>query len=199
MRIGVFGGSFDPVHLGHLIVAEQCREAAALDHVLFVPAPRPPHKSESDLTPFHLRVEMLALALAGQSAFAIDEIERDRSGPSYTADTLQILRDRQPDADWHLILGADSLEDFPNWHRPDRIVELANLVVASRPDQPEDAAKRFEARLAHVSVHLQVVRVPLIGISSTDVRCRVASGQSKRFLVPRAVEGFINDRQLNRE
>src|SRR5947209_7542943 len=100
-KIAVFGGTFDPVHLGHLIMAEQCREQARLDQVWFIPAARPPHKHEDELTSFTRRAEMLALAVAGHSAFRVDELEKDRAGPSYTADTLQELAQRHADVDWH--------------------------------------------------------------------------------------------------
>src|SRR3954470_23749902 len=129
MRLGIFGGSFDPVHLAHLIVAEQCREQARLDCVVFVPAARPPHKPDRVLTPLHHRVEMLTLAISGNPAFAIDELEKDRPGPSYTADTLDELRRRDPSSDLWLILGADSLYDLPRWHEPGRILEHAGLLV----------------------------------------------------------------------
>src|SRR5262245_54450484 len=111
MRLGIFGGTFDPVHFGHLILAEQAREQGRLDQVLFVPAARPPHKEERALTPFAQRVEMLNLAIAGHAAFRIEELERDRPGPSYTVDTLEELRRRQPDAELWLIVGSDMLND----------------------------------------------------------------------------------------
>ena len=110
-RIGIFGGTFDPVHLGHLIMAEQAREQAGLDQVWFVPAARPPHKLDRPLTAFHHRVEMLALAVAGHSAFRVNELEKDRSGPSYTVDTLEELHRRHPDTAMHLLLGSDNLPD----------------------------------------------------------------------------------------
>src|SRR5262249_45221679 len=112
MRIGVFGGTFDPVHLGHLIVAEQCREQARLDQVLFVPAPRPPHKQLQPLTSFEQRVEMLQLAIAGYSIFHLDELEKNRDGPSYTADTLEELQRRAPQSELFLIIGSDCLPDI---------------------------------------------------------------------------------------
>ena len=133
MRIGVFGGTFDPVHLGHLILAEQAREQAQLDQVWFVPAARPPHKPDRALTALHHRVEMLALAVAGQPAFVINELEKDRPGPSYTVETLQELHRRHADIDWHLLVGADCLPDLPTWREPVRIAELARLVIPARP------------------------------------------------------------------
>jgi nicotinate-nucleotide adenylyltransferase len=189
MRIGVFGGTFDPVHLGHLILAEQCREQGRLDQVLFVPAARPPHKSEQQLSPYAQRVEMLALAIAGQPAFRIDELEKDRPGPSYTADTLTELHRRRPDAEWFLLIGSDTLRDLPSWHDPARVAELAGLLVVLRPEA-EVAVQETPRR--------QLVRMPLIDISSRDLRRLVTEGRSIRYMVPRAVEVYIAEKQLYR-
>src|SRR5947208_1906075 len=125
MRVGVFGGTFDPVHVGHLILAEQCRDRAKLDQVLFVPALVPPHKREQALTPFAQRVEMLTLAISGHAPFRVEELEKDRSGPSYTVDTLTQLGRQRPGDEWCFIIGSDSLHDLPIWHQPRRILELA--------------------------------------------------------------------------
>src|SRR5882724_7885500 len=132
MKIGVFGGTFDPVHLGHLILAEQCREQAALDQVLFVPALLPPHKQQQPLTTFALRVEMLALAISGNPAFRIDELEKDRAGPSYTVDTLTQLCQSRPGDDFCFIIGSDTLHELHLWYQPRRILELATLLVVAR-------------------------------------------------------------------
>src|SRR5438270_13637789 len=133
MRVGVFGGTFDPVHLGHLILAEQCREQARLDQVWFIPAARPPHKSDRPLTPFAQRVEMLALALAGQPSFRIDELEKDRPGWSYTADTLAEVHRRHPGDEFLLLIGSDTLHDLRHWHDPARVAALAIFLVVARP------------------------------------------------------------------
>ena len=201
-QIGVFGGSFDPVHLGHLITAEQCREQARLDQVWFVPAARPPHKLDRVLTPFARRVEMLALAVAGHGAFRVEEIEKDRPGPSYTVDTLQELSARQPEADWHFIMGSDSLPELPSWREPTRILQLARLLVVARPGAPVLSVKELKQALglpATEDLRLQVVAAPLIGLSSTDLRQRVREGRSLRYLVPRAVECYILEKRLYRE
>src|SRR5437879_4932633 len=116
MRLGVFGGTFDPVHLGHLIMAEQCREQGKLDQVLFIPAARPPHKQDTALTSYAQRVEMLALAISGQPAFHVDELEKDRPGPSFTVDTLSQLRERNKEAELFLLIGSDTLHDLPQWY-----------------------------------------------------------------------------------
>lgn len=200
MRLGVFGGTFDPVHLGHLITAEQCREQLALDQVLFIPAPRPPHKLGRETTPFDRRAEMLALALSGNPAFRIDEIERDRPGPSYTADTLAELQRRHAGAELFLIVGADALLDLPSWYQPWRIVELATLAVVARPgwELPEIGAVEQQPSLRGRPVRYHRVESPLIDIASRDIRRRVATGRSIRYLVPRAVEVYIHDKQLYR-
>jgi len=190
MRVGVFGGSFDPVHWAHLVIAEQAREQVALDRVLFVPAARPPHKQTQPLSTFAHRATMLRLAIAGHLAFEVSEVEKDRPGPSYTVATLEDLRRCHPEADLFLILGGDSLRDFPNWREPERIAAMATLVAAPRPGYLVQSLPNW--------VRLQEIQVPLLEISSTDIRKRVASGRSIRYLVPRAVECYIEAHGLYR-
>jgi nicotinate-nucleotide adenylyltransferase len=195
MRIGVFGGSFDPVHLGHLILAEQAREQGRLDEVWFVPAARPPHKLETELTPFAQRVEMLQLAIAGHAAFRVDESERDRPGPSYTAVTLEDFQRRNPTHHWSLLVGSDALCDLPGWYQPQRIVELAELIVMARPEVNIPSGDELTAKLG-APVRMLVVNAPLIEIASTDLRQRVREGRSIRYMVPRAVQAYIQDKRL---
>lgn len=199
MRLGIFGGTFDPVHLGHLILAEQCREQGRLEQVLFVPAARPPHKPERVLTRFDQRVEMLNLALSGHAAFRIDELERDRAGPSYTYQTLEELHARQPNGELCLILGADSLSELHLWYRPQRIVELATLLVVPRAGAATVDAAVLRERLdlpAETKLTLEMVNAPNIDIASRDIRARLASGRSVRYLIPRAVEAYIAAQHL---
>ena len=197
LRVGVFGGTFDPVHLGHLIVAEQCREQAKLDLVLFIPAARPPHKLDQPLTSFLHRREMLSLAVAGQPAFRVDDLEKDRQGPSYTVDTLEELQRRQPGSELFLIVGADCLPDLPSWHQPARIVDLACLLIVARPGWTVWPIERLRAALGIPGMlRYEVVNVPQIEIASRDLRRRVAAGQSIRYLVPRAVECYIEEHRL---
>ena len=199
MRIGVFGGTFDPIHYGHLILAEQCREQGRLDEVWFVPAPRPPQKSEDALTRFEQRVEMLALAIAGHRAFRIDELEKERSGPSYTVDTLAELQRRHPSDEFCLLVGSDTLLDLPHWYEPQRVVQLASLLVMRRPNNEVLPLEELRARLylpSSVPLRLEVVETPLIDISSRDLRRRVAAGRSVRYFLPRAVEIYIQDKKL---
>jgi nicotinate-nucleotide adenylyltransferase len=199
MRIGVFGGTFDPVHLGHLILAEQCREQGKLDQVWFIPAARPPHKLDRELTPFGQRVEMLNLALAGHKAFRALEIEKDRPGPSYTADTLDALAQLYLDNQWFLLIGSDSLDDLPTWHEPARILARAELLVVVRPDHLLPSPETFQNMFGRNELRapeLHVVQMPLIEIASSDLRSRAASGRSLRYQVPRSVECYIENKGL---
>jgi nicotinate-nucleotide adenylyltransferase len=199
MRVGVFGGTFDPIHLGHLILAEQCREQARLDQVLFVPAALPPHKQQQPLTPFSHRVEMLALAVSGHPPFRIEEMEKDRPGPSYTVDTLAELRRQRPGDELFFMIGSDSLHDMPLWHEPKRILEMVTLLVVARADWPTFSAREFEASLqfSHdFPLRYQVVEAPLITLSSRDIRRRISEKRSVRYMIPRAVEAYIDDKKL---
>ena len=201
MRIGVFGCTFDPVHLGHLIVAEQAREQAELDRVWFVPSARPPHKLDRDLTSFDRRAEMLAIALAGQEPrFRVELCEKDRPGPSFTADTLDDLHAAHPNDDWFLILGADSIKDLPIWRDPVRIIDRATILVAARPGHAVWSATElaFALEIEASRVRVQVVDVPLIDISSSDLRLRAAEGRSLLYQVPRAVEVYVREKKLYR-
>jgi nicotinate-nucleotide adenylyltransferase len=199
MRVGIFGGTFDPVHLGHLILAEQARDQAQLDEVWFVPAPRPPQKEAQAITRFEQRVEMLSLALAGNPAFRIDEIEKDRVGPSYTVDTLAVLRRRNPQHVFFLLIGGDSLVDLPAWREPRRIIEQAGLVVMDRPGSPTLDAGELRRRLAlsvDDALGLIHVKAPAIDIASRYLRQQIADGRSVRYLVPRSVEMYIQEKKL---
>jgi nicotinate-nucleotide adenylyltransferase len=202
MRIGIFGGTFDPIHYGHLIVAEQAREQASLDQVWFVPSARPPHKTDRSISPFDRRVAMLSFALAGQEdKFRVETIEQDRPGLSYTADTLDAFAERHPDNEWYLLLGADSVKDLPTWHEPLRIVGRATILVAARPGYPVWSAAELAGHLGidPARVRIQVVEVPQIDIASRDLRRRAAEGKSLLFQLPRAVEVYIREKKLYRE
>jgi nicotinate-nucleotide adenylyltransferase len=192
MRIGIYGGTFDPVHLGHLIVAEQARVELALQQVLFVLASNPPHKREATILPDVHRLHMLKLALAGQPYFAVSTVEIDHPGISYTVDTLRHFR-RLPElaaAEFFLIIGADSFLEFKNWREPQEIIKLARLAVYPRPnlDLRQIAPEFFRA--AHF------LRGPQIEISATDIRKRCGGGLSIRYLVPEEVRNYILEKQL---
>jgi nicotinate-nucleotide adenylyltransferase len=201
MRIGIFGGTFDPIHFGHLLVAEQAREQAELDQVWFLVSARPPHKAGQPITPFDRRAEMLTLALAGyEDRFRVETIEKDRPGLSYTADTLDALEEQHPKTDWFLILGADSVHDLPGWHEPVRIIDRATILVAGRPGHSIWSAAELAGRLGLAAdrVRLRAAEIPLIDIASRDLRRRAAEGRSLLFQLPRAVEVYIRERRLYR-
>jgi len=198
-RIGVFGGSFDPVHYGHLILAEQSREQANLDTVLFVPAFHSPLKNDRPHATDDQRVAMLELAISGHPNFATSRIELDRQQVSYTIDTLRQISTENPDSELFLLIGADSLSDFHRWKKPAEICALANLLVINRPhSRPADFDSLQE--LLHQdqidSIRKNQIESPLIEISSTDIRDRVAAGRTIRHLLPRAVEKYIETSRL---
>ena len=198
MRIGLFGGTFDPIHVGHLILAERCREEAGLDGVWFLPSYVPPHKADRDLTRFESRCEMVALATAGQAAFRVERIEKELPPPSFTSETLAELKARNPEHDFSLLIGGDSLRDLPTWHLPQKVVELAALVAVGRPGvvpvSAEELARQLD--LPPERVRLKLVECPQVDIASRDIRARVAQGRTIRFLVPRSVEEYIRERKL---
>jgi nicotinate-nucleotide adenylyltransferase len=201
MRVGLFGGSFDPIHLGHLLIAESVRESASLDSVCFLPTAMAPHKQGQGVSPAKQRVEMLQLALAGFEEFLIDTMEIDRGGVSYTVDTLEALRESRPEDDLFLIMGGDALAELPTWKSPERICQLATPIVVARPGAPPidlDVIRPLvePARLAEVE-SLRVT-LPLIEMSSTDLRRRVAERKSIRFRTPRAVEKYIETQKMYR-
>lgn len=205
MRIGVFGGSFNPIHLGHLIAAECCREQRGLDRVLFVPAAIPPHKQADALAAPQQRLEMVGLAIGGHDAFAVSTLEIERGGVSYTVDTLAALAAAHPGAELHLILGPDSVRQLSTWREPARIATLARIAAVER-EGIDDIAGAVEAAglpaLLGVDVAAAVVasrvRMPAIGIRGSDLRAAVAAGRSIRFRTPRAVERFIETHGLYR-
>ncbi len=197
MRLGLFGGTFDPVHIGHLLLAEQCREQCALDQVWFVPSGRPPHKNQDKLTSVKSRLDMLELATAGFGAFVVSHLELEREGPTYTVDTLQQLQDEDASRELFFMIGTDSLADLPNWHNPSRIAQLATIVVADRGNQTIPDLHSFGPQLeADLLSKIQFVTMPGIDLSATDIRRRICEGKSIRFMVNRAVEVYIAEHQL---
>jgi len=199
MRIGVFGGSFDPVHIGHLIAAEHCREQAALDRVIFVPAAVPPHKQDRTLAPAEDRLTMLRLATGGHDAFEVSTVEIDRGGVSWTVDTLGSLAAAHPGDTLHLILGPDALADLPTWREPQRILDLAQPLAVERESLDDLQALATHPALLRLLGAERLarlvtgrVRMPAVGIRASGVRERIAGGRSIRYLVPRAVEAYVH-------
>ena len=197
MRIGIFGGTFDPVHYGHLIIAETCRVHLQLDEVRFVPAGDPPHKPGVRITDGQARAEMLHLAVSGYPEFPVDRRELKRNGPSFTVDTLIELSDEHPKSALFLLMGADSLRDLLTWREPERIAELATIVACNRPGVPEVTPAQIRFWVGEkLAERVVSVPVPGVDLAATSLRQRVASGHSLRFLTPRAVEAFIEQNRL---
>jgi nicotinate-nucleotide adenylyltransferase len=192
-RLGFFGGTFDPPHVGHLALAEWARERLRLDRVLFVPAGSPPHKRGARLSSAASRLAMTRLAVRGHPAFEVSTIELERSGRSYTVETLRKLRAGRPGQRWFLVIGADSLAEFHTWRDAEEILELATLAVAARPsalasEPPPPPSGRRVVRLDN----------PVFAVSSSLVRSRVRAGRSIRYLVPDAVGAYIARHRLYR-
>ena len=194
MRVGVLGGTFDPPHLGHLILAQEAYQALGLAQVLFVPAGEPWRKAGRELSPREHRLAMVRLAVAGNPRFSVSTIEVDRAGPSYTAETMAELGEQfGPETELFFIMGADALADFPHWHEPLRILQLARLAVAERSPLggegfeeglPEELAEALRERVVWLPM-------PLIAISASAARERVRQELSIRYWVPEAVEEYI--------
>jgi len=195
MRVGVLGGTFDPVHIAHLVIAEHAREALSLDLVLFIPAGDPWRKSHREITAAEHRLAMLSLAVAGNDAFGVSDLELRRDGPTYTADTLAVLAGERLDDEFWFIVGADALADLPNWHEPARIVKHARLAVAPRDVQEANVVAQGVAEFRE---RIDLFWAPRIELSSTGIRERVAAGGSIRYLVPDAVAAYIHDHRLYR-
>lgn len=197
-RVGIFGGTFDPPHVGHLIIAEILRQALDLAEVRFLPAGRPPHKVLNDVSADHHRLAMLDLAMLDAPHFSISRVDIDRQGLSYTADSLTVIRNGLgPETEMLFLMGQDSMRDLPNWSRPERIVNQARLGVALRPG--------FDVSVADVVAHIpeaegriELVDVPLIGISSRDLRATIRAGGPYRYQVLPSVYDYIEQHHLYR-
>jgi nicotinate-nucleotide adenylyltransferase len=185
VRVGVFGGTFDPVHVGHLAIAQAALECVPLDRIVFVPARRAPLKERGPAASAADRLAMVRLATADEPRFGVSTLELDREGPSYTVVTLERLRD---EGELYLILGADAAGRLDGWERADRIRELAVLLVASRPGTPDPVA----------SERLILLDAPCLDISSRELRARAARGRSLRYLVPDAARRYLEAHALYR-
>ncbi|MGD9889790.1 MAG: nicotinate-nucleotide adenylyltransferase [Dehalococcoidia bacterium] len=196
-RIGVLGGTFDPVHLGHLILADEAREALGLDRLLLMPAAQPWRKAEREVTAADHRLAMLRLAVADNPAFDVSTLEIDRGGPTFTVETLAALRaELVTPADLVFLLGEDALLDMPHWRDPAGILRLARLGVAARPGSAPIDFDALERAMPGVTGRVEVVPMPLVAISSTDIRRRVREGRSVRYLLPQPVQAYIVEHRL---
>ncbi|WP_322496930.1 nicotinate-nucleotide adenylyltransferase [Chloroflexus sp.] len=194
-RLGIYGGTFDPIHFGHLAIVEEARWFCRLDQVLIVPAASQPLK-EGHLAAAHHRLEMVRLACAGNDALIPSSLELDRPPPSYTVDTLRVCRERYgSEVELFLIIGADAAADLPRWREPDQITHLARLVVVERPGYPFDQ-ESLVAAVPAVRDRMIVLTGPQLAISSTDLRQRLAAGRPVRYQLPDAVLAYVKHHRL---
>lgn len=185
MKIGILGGTFDPPHHGHLLIANEVLEALRLDEIWFIPNQEPPHKQKSTEVSNFNRVSMLELAVAGHPKFKIDTIELERLGPSYTFDTMNILNELHPDVQFFFIIGADMIEYLPAWYKIEDLMKLVHFVGVNRPDYVHSS-----------SFPILHVPVPEFGVTSSLIRNRIKEGQSVRYLLPEQVRLYIEENEL---
>jgi nicotinate-nucleotide adenylyltransferase len=197
MDIGILGGTFDPIHFGHLAIAEEARHRLPLKKVIFVPAGQPWLKVNREITPARHRIKMIELAITGVPYFEISTVEIERTGPSYTVDTLSILkRQLGVKAKFFLILGWNSLNELPRWHNPAELVKICRLAVFTRRSSNRPDLEALEASVPGVKQSTILVEIKPIDISSTDIRIRAAKGLPLRGLVPDQVERYIREQRL---
>jgi len=191
MRIGLYGGSFNPIHTGHLLIAEFVRDEFLLDEVWFIPSATPPHKQKDAVLPADIRYELVSLAIRDNPTFKVSDLEIQRGGISYTVDTLQqIVRKHKSKDSLFWFIGMDNLIDFPNWHQPEKILELCQLIAVQR--------NGYSMNQVESSLRKRVLfsRAPLIEISSSSIRERIKKQHSIRYFVPDSVRGFIKTHHL---
>ncbi len=200
--LGVMGGTFDPIHLGHLAVAEEAREVLGLESILFVPAGVPPHKPDGASASAEDRVAMVLLAIAGNPGFALSRVDVDRPGLSYTADSIGLLASEQARTasmtshDITLIMSAETLAGLPDWREPRRLLTQCRVAVVPREGHPAPTPTWLSTHFPGLEGRFDLLDGPRLGISSTDIRARVTAGRSIRYLVPEAVERHITDHHL---
>ncbi len=195
-RIGIFGGTFDPIHLGHMIIAEQVREELRLERVIFVPGGIPPHKEASSVrATAEDRLEMVEAAVTGNEHFTVDRVEIDAGRPMHTVDTVPILKERSAGEEWFFITGADEVSNLLTWKEPDRVLEEIIMVAATRPGYDLAALGHLEPRLRNFD-RIVPVECSRVDISATTIRRRMLQGKSIRYMVPDGVYEIIEDRGL---
>lgn len=194
-RVGILGGTFDPPHLGHLILGEYAVDALGLSRLLYVPASDPPHKQADAKQPLEHRLAMLSLALEGNPRFAISRIDIDRPGPHYSVDMVRLLKQAFPETDWYFVMGGDSLLHLPTWNRPQEFIRECKLAVMQRPGDRINPTMH-EAVLPGLAARTTIIEAPQVDISSTHIAERRQAGLSIRYLVPEAVRAYIETHNL---
>jgi nicotinate-nucleotide adenylyltransferase len=196
MRVGIFGGTFDPPHIGHLILAEDACEQLKLDQVLWVLTPFPPHKTMQKISPVQVRMSMVLLAIAGNIKFRLSRVDMDREPPHYAADTVALLREKNPKDELFYLMGADSLNDLLSWREPQRFVSLCQGIgVMMRHDETPGISKA-ELEIGGLKEKVYFLKTPVVEISGSDIRDRAANGKSFRYLAPDKIHQYILNHKL---
>jgi nicotinate-nucleotide adenylyltransferase len=196
MRLGIFGGTFDPPHIAHLILAAEAQSQLKLDRILWVLTPNPPHKPNHKISSLEIRLHMLKAALGNDPAFELSTVDIDRPPPHYAVDTMHLLADQHPEADLVYLMGGDSLRDLPTWHAPEQFIRSCKFLGVMH--RPGDLARldEVEAKLPGISARICWIILPLLQVSSTDIRQRVAERRPYRYFLPQAVYEYIRDQRI---
>lgn len=195
-KIGILGGTLDPIHNGHLMIAECARDQLNLDEVWFMPTGNPPHKSNQNISPNEVRKEMIELAIEDNNNFKFSDFEYKRDGIIYTSDTMKLLKNAYKDTDFYFIMGADSLMYFKDWHKPEEIVLYCNLVVAGRNNDDSELLREVAILEDKYNINIHVLKSPKICISSSDIRDYINNKFSIKYMVPDSVERYIKNKNL---
>ncbi len=196
-RLGIMGGTFDPIHYGHMVAAETARDELGLDHVLFIPSGSPPHKVERQITDSALRYEMVRMSIQSNAHFMVSAMEIEREGPTYTIDTLRILQELFPEQELFFITGTDALKELLTWREPEEVIRMAKIVGVSRPGyDSQGLMENILAKYPFSERRISLLEIPALAISSTDIRDRVSGKKSIRYLLPDEVLLFIEQNHI---
>ena len=198
-RIGIFGGTFDPPHLGHLILASEAQDQLDLTRLLWTLTPEPPHKQDQSITAIEYRLAMVNLAIEDNPSFELSHVELDRPGPHYTLDTIRIVAEQNPNAEIVPIIGGDSLSDLPTWHRPKELLYACHWVGVMRRPGESANLEALERKLPGISSKIHYVDAPLLEIASRQIRSRIAEGRPFRYYLPPTVYEYIKENHLYRQ
>ena len=193
MRIGIFGGTFDPPHVGHLILAEECRSQLKLDKLLWVVTDNPPHKRYVNVSPIERRVDLVNQAISGNPAFVLSRVDIDRPGPHFAIDTVKILKKECPGSEMFYLMGGESLHDLPSWNRPQDFVKTCDGIGVMRRHADQVDLESLEKVLPGISRKVHIVEAPILEISSHQIRQRIYDGQGYRYYLRDAVYRAINE------
>jgi nicotinate-nucleotide adenylyltransferase len=198
-RLGIMGGTFDPIHFGHLVAAQETAAVLNLERVLFVPTAQPPHKVGELVSPVEHRVTMVSIAIANNPRFELSTIELERGGLSYTVDTARELRRRHPHHELYFIIGMDSLAELPSWHDPEGILEIARIAAVYRSGWEVVDLEELDRQVRGAAERVSIVPIPGLDISSTDLRDRIIAGRPLRYLMPDPIVAYIAEQALFRD